>query len=77
MVLLEEIGGIEERVLRLEDLYGAEEVFVTSTTRELLPVSEIDGHAIPRGPVRDRLRQAFTQYVRRYVSRFAAVPQHS
>ena len=77
VVLLEEIGGIEERILRLEDLYGAEEVFVTSTTRELLPVSEIDGHSIPRGPVRDRLQQAFTECVRRYVSRFAAVPQHS
>lgn len=73
-VLLEEIGGIEERALRLEDLYGAEEVFVTSTTRELLPVSEIDGHPIPvSGPVRARLQQAFTDYVRRYTSAAAVV----
>src|SRR5204863_9295951 len=28
-VLIEEIGGVEERTLRLEDLYRAEEVFVT------------------------------------------------
>jgi branched-chain amino acid aminotransferase len=66
-VLLEEIGGIEERALRLEDLYRAEEVFVSSTTRELMPVSEIEGHKIPAdGPARVRLQQAFTTCVERY-----------
>jgi len=68
-VLLEEIGGIEERVLLLEDLYRAEEVFLTSTTRELMAVGEIDGHAIPgNGSVRARLQQAFTAHVRRYIN---------
>lgn len=72
-VLLEEIGGVEERTLRVEDLYSAEEVFITSTTRELLAVGEIEGRAVPvrgpaGGPVRARLQQAFTDYVRRYVA---------
>jgi len=73
-VLLEDIGGIEERTLRLEDLYGAQEVFVTSTTRELLPVAEIDGHAIPLGgAARERLQRAFTERVRRYTAGHAAL----
>ncbi len=73
-VLLEEIGGIEERALRLDDLYRAQEVFVTSTTRELLAVSEIDGRRIPAdGAVRRRLQQAFSEYVRQYTARAAAL----
>ena len=77
-VLLEEIGGIEERVLRLEDLYRAEEVFITSTTRELLPVSGIDGRALPAGGARRaRLQQAFTENVRRYTAQHPLLtPQH-
>lgn len=77
-VLLEEIGGIEERPLRLDDLYHATEVFVTSTTRELLPISEIDGRKIPSGPVCARLQRAFTDYVRRYIAGHAVLaPQSS
>ncbi len=68
-VLLEEVGGIEERPLRLDDLYGAEEVFITSTTRELLAVAEIDGRPIPTGgKTRGRLQQAFTECVDRYTA---------
>ena len=36
---------IVERCLTLEDLYRANEVFITSTTRDLLPVHEIAGRA--------------------------------
>ncbi|HZS51241.1 MAG TPA: aminotransferase class IV [Bryobacterales bacterium] len=71
-VLLEEIGGIEERSLRPEELYDASEVFITSTTRELLAVSEIEGHTISSGPVRGLLQQAFTDYVRQYTSKFCS-----
>ncbi len=77
-VLLEEIGGIGQRPLRLEDLHGAEEVFLTSTTRELLPVSEIDGVQIRSGgETRRRLLTAFREYVRRYTAEHAVLtPQH-
>jgi len=72
-VLLEDIGGVEERVLRLEDLYGAAEVFLTSTTRELLAIREIEGHAIPLGgQVRCRLLEAFSRHVRRYTEQETA-----
>jgi branched-chain amino acid aminotransferase len=46
-VLLEEVRvagiGIGEKTLLPEDLTAANEIFVTSTTRELLPVSSIEG----------------------------------
>ena len=45
------IGAIQgvtlaEETLRLEDLYSASEVFLTSSTRELLPVASIEGRAV-------------------------------
>jgi branched-chain amino acid aminotransferase len=72
-VLLSEVhvSGIEigERDLRLEDLARADEVFITSTTRGLLPVKEIEGIQVhQKGEVRKALAQAFTSYVSAYVS---------
>jgi branched-chain amino acid aminotransferase len=67
-ILLEEIRvpgiSIDEKALKLGDLETAEEVFVTSTTRDLLPVLEVDGLSIQRNTeIRDQLQEAFTQYV--------------
>ena len=62
---------VEERVLSLDDLYEADEVFITSTTRELLPVSGIRGQRLRGGdgpwPVMETLRTALAAYMRRYV----------
>jgi branched-chain amino acid aminotransferase len=72
-VLLEEIraAGIDvrEKTLLPEDLESADEVFITSTTRELLPVVSIEGLKVRRsGAVRLTLQQAFTSYVSAYVA---------
>ncbi|HXJ42192.1 MAG TPA: aminotransferase class IV, partial [Bryobacteraceae bacterium] len=48
-ILLELSGAgisISEKPLTLDDLYSADGVFITSTTRNVLPVREIAGHAI-------------------------------
>ncbi|HML18333.1 MAG TPA: aminotransferase class IV [Bryobacteraceae bacterium] len=71
-VLLEEIyvEGIEigEKTLLAADLEAAEEVFVTSTTRELLPVYSVEGLRIRRAQsVMERLQLALSDYVSRYV----------
>ena len=71
-VLFEEIHvpGIEvgEQVMFPADLEKADEVFITSTTRELLPVTSIEGLKIRQGRrVRDLLQQAFSAYVADYV----------
>ena len=52
----------DEPLLRPEDVATADEVFITSTTREITPVSAIDGHVVgggSPGPVTRRLMDLF------------------
>jgi branched-chain amino acid aminotransferase len=70
-ILLSEIKvpgvSLGERTLRLTDLEAADEVFITSTTRYVLPVEEVEGLSIrPPGPISARLRSAFEAYVEEY-----------
>ncbi|HKV48069.1 MAG TPA: aminotransferase class IV [Candidatus Acidoferrales bacterium] len=60
---------IEERTLFPDDLYSADEVFISSTNRSMLNVSEIAGRklAIPREPIARKLEKIFNEYVRAYV----------
>jgi branched-chain amino acid aminotransferase len=72
-VLLEEIRvpgiRIDEKVLTTAELESADEVFITSTTRNLLPVLQIEGKKIGRtDTTRRALSDAFTQFVDRYVA---------
>ena len=61
---------VVEQALRAEELYSAEEVFISSTNRNLINVNEIAGHQIPApGPVCDRLNHLFDAYVEEYVTR--------
>jgi len=58
-----EVGiPVREQVLRDDDLYGAEESFLSSTTRELVPIVRVDDHVIGAGvpgPVTRTLLQTF------------------
>lgn len=72
-LLLEEIrvDGIEiaERILFPADLESADGVFITSTTRELLPVKSVEGLKIQTSrQICDRLQHAFTSHVESYVA---------
>ncbi|MGH9629260.1 MAG: aminotransferase class IV [Bryobacteraceae bacterium] len=59
---------VAERPLSLEDLERADEVFITSTTRNLLPVLEIEGLKVRRnGHACAALNTAFVEYIDRYV----------
>jgi branched-chain amino acid aminotransferase len=81
--VLLEIGGaagvpVEERKLLPEDLYAADEVFISSTNRTMLAVGEIQGHKIAAapGPVLAKLDEAFARYIRAYIdARTAAAPR--
>lgn len=64
--------SIVEQTLRPEDLYSAEEVFISSTNRNLIRVGEINGHAIPVGSMAKRLDDLFEAYISDYVTRRAA-----
>jgi branched-chain amino acid aminotransferase len=77
-VLLEIGAGagapVEERMLLPEDLYAAEEVFISSTNRSVLAVGEIDGRKIAAAPglITQKLEKAFASYVRAYVEQNSA-----
>lgn len=64
-------GGIEvfEENLKLRDLVEADEVFLTSTTRELQPVARVDGKLVANGAgeVSGRLRSAFKGLIERSI----------
>ena len=68
--------SIVEQTLRPEDLYSADEVFISSTNRNLISVGEIAGHAIPIGPVAKRLDDLFEAYIAEYVTRRQAAAHH-
>jgi branched-chain amino acid aminotransferase len=63
-----------EQTLTLEDLYAADEVFITSTNRSLLGVSEIARHkyAAAPAPVAQKLELAFAAAMREYATQRTA-----
>jgi branched-chain amino acid aminotransferase len=72
--VLLEIGAaagvpVEERTLRPEDLYSADELFISSTNRSLLGVGELAGHTFSApGPITRKLEQVFSAYIATYVA---------
>jgi branched-chain amino acid aminotransferase len=68
--------SIEEAVLTPADLESAGEVFITSTTRDLLPVRQIEDKSCGRADeVRHHLANAFSAFVQRYVADHRALAQ--
>lgn len=62
-----------ERTLLPEDLFSADEIFITSTNRSLLGIGEIAGHtyeAAP-GPITRKLETMFAAYMNDYVAQHA------
>ena len=77
LAMLEELSErVEERVLHPKDLYGADEVFITSTVRELMPVDRIADRTLKAAdkgewPVMDGLRAALRRYIDEYIAKAA------
>lgn len=68
-VVLELLPGLgipgREEPLHLDDLLSADEAFLTSTTREVVPVRQVDGTPIGKagpGPLTRRVMEAFRAY---------------
>ncbi len=68
-VLLEVAPGcgytVAEGVFPLADVLGADEVFTSSSIREVMPVVELDGHPIGRGPAANALQAALRRLATR------------
>lgn len=59
--------SVSERRMTRDELYIADEVFITGTAVEIRPVRSLDGRAIgsaARGPVTERLQRAYADHVR-------------
>ncbi|MEX2261451.1 MAG: aminotransferase class IV [Bryobacteraceae bacterium] len=66
---------VVEKTLYPADLESADQVFITSTTRELLPVWVIGDRAVRySGNARESLQAAFSEYVSSYVARAQSAP---
>ncbi len=66
---------VAEKTLYPEDLMGADEVFITSTTRDLLPVVSIAGRPLRnQGNARRLLEDAFGHYCTDYVAQHQPHP---
>ena len=53
---------VEIRAMKLEELFEADEAFLTGTAIEITPIREVDGKAIgegTRGPITERIQQTF------------------
>ena len=60
---------VEERVLMPDDLYHAQEVFISSTNRNIIAVTDIADHPVgaPSRPIMEKLELAFSSYIKEYV----------
>jgi 4-amino-4-deoxychorismate lyase len=50
--------AVVEGAFALEELAGADEAFTSSSVREVMPVTELDGRPLLRGPAADELQSA-------------------
>jgi branched-chain amino acid aminotransferase len=66
--------SVVEKILLPADLEGADQVFITSTTRDLMPVSHIEGLKVRSQGLDlvEQLAKAFAEYRDAYVKRNAA-----
>lgn len=77
-VMLDELDlPVEEKVLLVDDLINADEIFITSTTRELMQVNRIQDRQIAPSrrtewPVMESLQKALTAYIRKYTEEVRA-----
>ncbi len=68
MKLAERLGmALQEKPVTMEELYAADECFLTGTAAEVIAVTKIDGQAIGDGkvgPVAKQLQVAFHEFIR-------------
>ncbi len=78
LAMLEELSErVEEQVLHPSDLVDADEVFITSTVRELMPVERIADRTLKAAdkgqwPVMEGLRSSLRRYIEKYTAEASA-----
>lgn len=51
----------EERVVSIAEIAAAKEAFITSTTRQILPVAQVDGHRFRQTSISQKLQELFAR----------------
>ena len=70
LALAKSLGRVAEGPVRLGDLHAAREVFITGTTKRVMPVVRLDGRAVGNGqpgPVTRALQDAFARHAEAYL----------
>ena len=70
---------VAERMLLRTDLYAADEVFLTGTAAEIVPVREVDDRPVgggDRGPTTKQIQEVFFAAVRGEVPEYRAWNHH-
>jgi branched-chain amino acid aminotransferase len=60
--LAKEAFTVEERMLTLEEVYQADEVFLTSSVKEVLPIRQVDDHVIGDGKPGEGTQQLISMF---------------
>ncbi len=55
--------AIEERPISLQELYDADEAFLTSTTKRVIPILEVDGRSINGGKIGPITKDLYRRYL--------------
>ncbi len=55
---------LAERSLTRSDVYAAEELFLTGSATEVIPVREVDGRIFEPGPITQTLQQRYADICR-------------
>lgn len=63
----------EERAFTESEMLAADEVWITSSTKEILPVTSIDGHAVSNGHAGPLFNQVYTLF-QRYKADYRRAP---
>ncbi|MCX6787622.1 MAG: aminotransferase class IV [Candidatus Kaiserbacteria bacterium] len=66
----------EERAISTDEVFAADEVFITGSFKDLMPIVSIDGHAIGSGtpgPITRDLMQRFAEYTKRNIEENASI----
>ncbi len=70
IALAREYYQVETRKVRLEEVFQADEVFVTSTLKRVLPITKLDNEVIGSGhpgPVTKKVMNLFADYENKYL----------
>lgn len=65
---------VKEGKFNVQDIYSAKEIFITNTTMEVMPVSELDSNKYPVGELSKTLRKLYRQKVKAYIRNYINHP---